>query len=96
MLLLCVSNLHDFWGLAAVVECLVADRAVDSVSGCGSGLTDGLDEGAPAVVDVEPRGDGEEVSWLVSRGENVVSVLLTASWVQKKTSAVCTCKRNKR
>ena len=92
MLLLRVSNLHGFWGLPAVVESLVADRAVALVAaaggGGGDGLTDGLDEGTATVVDVESRRDGEEVSWLVPRGENVVRVLLTASRIQKKTGAV--------
>ena len=40
------------------------------------------------MVDVEPRGDGEEVSRLVSRGENVVGVVLSASRIQEKASAV--------
>ena len=78
-----------------IVECLVvadwADWAVVSglISvGGGDGLTDGLDEGAAAVVDVEPRCDGEEVSRLVSRGENVVRVFMSASRIKEESSAV--------
>ena len=82
--------------MAIIVECLVvadwADWAVVSglISGRGGGdgLTDGLDEGAAAVVDVEPRRDGEEVSRLVSRGENVVRVFLSASRIKEESSAV--------
>ena len=82
--------------MAIIVECLVvadwADWAVVSSlisgRGGGDGLTDRLDEGAAAVVDVEPRCDGEEVSRLVSRGENVVGVFLSASRVKEESSAV--------
>ena len=55
--------------------------------GGGDGLTDRLDEGAATVVDVEPRHDGEEVSRLVSRGENVVRVFLSASRIKEESSA---------
>ena len=83
--------------MAIIVECLVvadwADWAVVSGlisgrGGGGDGLTDGLDEGAAAVVDIEPRRDGEEVSRLVSRGENVIRVFLSASRVKEESSAV--------
>ena len=40
------------------------------------------------MVDVEPRSDGEEVSRLVSGGENVIRVILSASGIQEKASAV--------
>ena len=89
--------------VAIVVEWLVvadwADWTVVSSSisgGGGDGLTDGLDEGAAAVVDVEPRRDGEEVSRLVSRGENVVRVFLSASRVKEESSAVLIMRRNKK
>jgi hypothetical protein len=84
--------------VAIVVEWLVVGHWADWAAVAGlvrgggggrgaGGLTDWLDEGAAAVVDVEPRRDGEEVSWLVSRGENVIGVLVSASRVKEETSA---------
>ena len=83
--------------MAIVVECLVvadwADWAavsglISGRGGGGDGLTDGLDEGAAAVVNVEPRRDGEEVSRLVSWGENVVGVFMSTSRIKEESSAV--------
>ena len=67
------------------MECLVTDQAVTSVS--SDRLADRLDERTATVVDVESRSDGEEISWLVSWGEDIVRVVMSASWIQEKTSA---------
>ena len=58
--------------VAIIVECLVfADCAywgvVSGLISGGNGLTDGLDEGAAVVLDVEPQCGGEEVSTLCKR-----------------------------